>query len=72
MTPEEVEKLARECYHRLCPHAPKDLPIDKSTTMKAFLEGYFTNRFVSPPIEPAELTEEELAWLKEDEERHGK
>lgn len=36
----DVEQLARECYLRLCPYAPKDLPVEKSTTMRAFLEGY--------------------------------
>lgn len=41
---ERLEQAAREVYWRLCPHAPKDLPIEKSTTMKAFIEGYTLGR----------------------------
>jgi hypothetical protein len=39
-----VESRARECYHRLCPYSPKDLEIEKSTTMRAYLEGYADGR----------------------------
>lgn len=64
MTQEEIEKLARECFHRLCPHAPKDLAVDKSTTMKAYLEGYFAGRGPVREIRPSPLGPEELEQLR--------
>lgn len=53
---EEIEAAARVVYSRLCPHAPKDLPREKSTTMTAFVEGY-------------ELALKDLQEDKEDERR---
>ena len=38
-----IEALARACFARLCPWIAAehpDWPIDKSTTMRAFVEGY--------------------------------
>lgn len=40
LLPEDPKILAREALLRLCPHAPKDLPFEKSTTMQAYMEGY--------------------------------
>ncbi len=37
-----IEKLARACFARLCPWIAKeypDFPVEKSTTMQAFVEG---------------------------------
>jgi hypothetical protein len=42
-----IEQLARECFARLCPWIAKEypeFPIEKSTTMQAFLEGAATNK----------------------------
>lgn len=36
---ETIMQLARACYKRLCPWCPPDLPVHKSTTMQAYLEG---------------------------------
>ncbi len=38
-----IEKLARACFARLCPWIAKeypDFPVEKSTTMTAYIEGY--------------------------------
>jgi len=37
-----IEQLARECFARLCPWIAKEypeFPVEKSTTMQAFIEG---------------------------------
>ncbi len=34
------EFWALECFRRLCPHAPPDQPLNKSTTQQAYVEGF--------------------------------
>lgn len=40
----EAERLARDLFHELCPHCEdtpeKPWPIERSTTMRAFIAGY--------------------------------
>ena len=36
----KAEELARETYWELCPHAPRDLELEKSTTMRAYVKAF--------------------------------